>query len=88
MAVPAMTTALLSSVNKQRSGIASGVLNADRQGAGALGVALLGSLFSVHGVTGARIGFAVSAALALLALAVAVVGVRSPVATKAKAAAR
>lgn len=85
MAVPAMTTALLASVDKQRSGIASGVLNAVRQSAGALGVALLGSLFAVHGVTGVRIGFGVSAMLALLALAVAAAGLRGLSATKTKA---
>jgi DHA2 family methylenomycin A resistance protein-like MFS transporter len=77
LAVPAMTTALLTAVEKERSGIASGVLNAVRQAAGALGVAILGSLFSVHGLAGIRAGFIASASLAALALVVAAVGLRT-----------
>lgn len=42
--VPAMTTAVLASVDKTRAGSASGVLNAARQAAGAMGVAVLGAL--------------------------------------------
>jgi DHA2 family methylenomycin A resistance protein-like MFS transporter len=77
LAVPAMTTALLAAVEKERSGIASGVLNAVRQAAGALGVALLGAL-AVHGIAGVRLGLVVSAALVGLALLVAVFGLRAP----------
>jgi DHA2 family methylenomycin A resistance protein-like MFS transporter len=44
--MPAMTTAVMSSAPKERSGIASGILNASRQVGSALGVALLGSLVS------------------------------------------
>jgi len=44
LGVPAMTTTVLSAVEKQASGTASGVLNAARQAAGAIGVALFGSL--------------------------------------------
>ena len=44
LGVPAMTTTVLSAVEKQASGSASGVLNAARQAAGAIGVALFGSL--------------------------------------------
>jgi DHA2 family methylenomycin A resistance protein-like MFS transporter len=44
LGVPAMTTTVLSAVEKQASGTASGVLNAARQAAGAVGVALFGSL--------------------------------------------
>lgn len=43
-AVPAMTTALLSTVEKTKAGIASGALNTVRQAAGAIGVALLGAI--------------------------------------------
>jgi MFS transporter, DHA2 family, methylenomycin A resistance protein len=39
LAVPAMTTAILSSVDRARSGVASAVLNAARQVGGAIGVA-------------------------------------------------
>jgi MFS transporter, DHA2 family, methylenomycin A resistance protein len=63
IAVPAMSTALLSSVEKEYSGIASGVLNAVRQAAGALGVALLGALFAARGLPGAREGLILCAVL-------------------------
>jgi len=43
-AMPAMTNAVVASAPKERSGIASAVLNASRQTGGTLGVALLGSL--------------------------------------------
>jgi DHA2 family methylenomycin A resistance protein-like MFS transporter len=53
LAVPAMTTAILSSVDRARSGTASAVLNAARQVGGAIGVATFGAL--VSGVTAERI---------------------------------
>jgi MFS transporter, DHA2 family, methylenomycin A resistance protein len=53
LAVPAMTTAILSSVDRARSGTASAVLNAARQVGGAIGVAAFGALIS--GVTAERI---------------------------------
>ena len=74
LVVPAMTTALLASVEKERSGIASGVLNTVRQAGGALGVAVLGSFLSAHGIAGLRLSFIVSAALMLAVVAVAVSG--------------
>jgi MFS transporter, DHA2 family, methylenomycin A resistance protein len=77
MAVPAMTTALLAAVEKERSGIASGVLNAVRQAAGALGVAVLGAI-AVHGIFGVRLGLVVSAALIGVALIVGIFGLRAP----------
>jgi DHA2 family methylenomycin A resistance protein-like MFS transporter len=46
LAVPAMTTAILSSVDRARSGTASAVLNAARQVGGAIGVAAFGALVS------------------------------------------
>ncbi|QBD75732.1 DHA2 family efflux MFS transporter permease subunit [Ktedonosporobacter rubrisoli] len=46
--MPAMTTAVVSSVPRERSGIASAVLNTSRQVGEVLGVALLGSLIDVH----------------------------------------
>ncbi|MDQ2714755.1 MAG: MFS transporter [Chloroflexota bacterium] len=46
--MPAMTTAVIASAPKARSGIAAAVLNASRQTGGVLGVALLGSLVSRH----------------------------------------
>ncbi|NCD68442.1 MFS transporter [Mucilaginibacter agri] len=44
MAVPAMTTSILASVTKTRSGTASAVLNTTRQAAGATGVAVFGAM--------------------------------------------
>jgi DHA2 family methylenomycin A resistance protein-like MFS transporter len=44
LAVPAMTTAILSSVERGRSGTASAMLNAARQGGGAVGVAVFGAI--------------------------------------------
>jgi MFS transporter, DHA2 family, methylenomycin A resistance protein len=77
LAVPAMTTALLASVEKERSGLASGVLNTVRQAGGALGVAVLGSLLSAHGIVGIRAGFGASAALMAVVVAVAFFGLRA-----------
>jgi DHA2 family methylenomycin A resistance protein-like MFS transporter len=46
LAVPAMTTAVLASVETQRAGTASAVLNTARQAGGAVGVAAFGALAS------------------------------------------
>ncbi|AMO99981.1 major Facilitator Superfamily protein [Collimonas arenae] len=46
LAVPAMTTSILSSVEKNRAGTASAVLNTARQVGGAVGVAVFGALVS------------------------------------------
>ncbi len=43
-AVPAMTTGVLATVDRSRSGIASAVLNTTRQAAGAIGVAIFGAM--------------------------------------------
>jgi DHA2 family methylenomycin A resistance protein-like MFS transporter len=44
LGVPAMTTAVLASVERQASGIAAAALNAARQAGGAMGVAIFGAL--------------------------------------------
>lgn len=44
LGVPAMTTTVLSAVDKHAGGTASGVLNSARQAAGAIGVAVFGAL--------------------------------------------
>jgi MFS transporter, DHA2 family, methylenomycin A resistance protein len=71
LAVPAMTTAILSSVDRAKSGTASAVLNAARQVGGAIGVAAFGAL--VSGVTSGQIvsglNIAAIAAAALLVVA-------------------
>jgi len=67
LAVPAMTTAILSSVDRARSGVASAVLNAARQVGGAIGVAAFGAL--VGGITAKQITFGLNiAALSAAAL--------------------
>jgi len=67
--VPPLTSALLSCVEKSRSGIASGVLNATRQTGSVLGVSLFGSLVGRSGrfIEGAEISITISAVLFLLA---------------------
>lgn len=71
--VPSLTSTLLGSVEKSRSGIAAGVLNATRQTGSVLGVALFGSLVGGNNVfiAGAHASLLISAAV-LLAGAVAI----------------
>jgi MFS transporter, DHA2 family, methylenomycin A resistance protein len=74
--VPPLTSALLGSVEKARSGIAAGVLNATRQTGSVLGVALFGSLIG-HANTfipGARESLIISATLLLGAAVTIVIG--------------
>src|SRR6202034_921666 len=70
--VPPLTSALLGSVEKARSGIAAGVLNSTRQTGSVLGVALFGSLIgrSPEFIPGARASLVISACLLLAAGAV------------------
>jgi DHA2 family methylenomycin A resistance protein-like MFS transporter len=72
LAVPAMTTAILASVEKQRAGTASAVLNTARQAGGAVGVAAFGALVSgagaAHIVFGMQVATAISAGLLIAAL--------------------
>jgi DHA2 family methylenomycin A resistance protein-like MFS transporter len=65
--VPPLTSTLLGSVEKARSGLASGVLNAMRQTGSVLGVSLFGSLVAESGrfIHGARMALAIAAALLL-----------------------
>ena len=71
LAVPAMTTAVLSSVEPARAGTASALLNTARQAGGAVGVAAFGALAGGAGaeqvVAGLRAETAVSAALLVAA---------------------
>jgi len=75
--VPPLTSALLGSVEKARSGIAAGVLNATRQTGSVIGVALFGSLVGQAKafIPGTRESLMISAVLLIgAAAAVAVVG--------------
>jgi MFS transporter, DHA2 family, methylenomycin A resistance protein len=75
--VPPLTATLLGSVEKSRSGIAAGVLNATRQSGSVLGVALFGSLIGQPEtfMRGAHLALVISVALLLIAGAVIWVGV-------------
>ena len=69
--VPPLTSTLLGSVEKSRSGIAAGTLNATRQTGSVLGVALFGSLIGQSGafIAGAHASLMISAGLLLAAAA-------------------
>jgi DHA2 family methylenomycin A resistance protein-like MFS transporter len=82
LAVPAMTTAILSSVPRERSGTASAVLNTARQTGGAIGVAVFGALLG-HSrdkiIPGLHTSGLISTGLLLAAAALAWFGLRKPV---------
>jgi MFS family permease len=63
--VPAMTSAMLSSVDATRSGVASGTLNTARQSGSVVGVALFGSFLAGGLIGGLRLALLVSAVLAV-----------------------
>jgi MFS transporter, DHA2 family, methylenomycin A resistance protein len=71
--VPPLTSTLLGSVERQRSGIAAGVLNATRQTGSVLGVALFGALVGRSGafMSGMHASLAIAAA-ALVAASLAI----------------
>ena len=76
--VPAMTTAVLASVDKGMAGTASAVLNAARQAAGAMGVALFGAFAGdspTHIVSGLHASATIAVVLMLIVAATAAVGI-------------
>ncbi len=79
LAVPAMTTAILSSVPRERSGTASAVLNTARQAGGAIGVAVFGALLGqTHEkiIPGLHAASLISTGLLIAAAALAWIGLR------------
>jgi DHA2 family methylenomycin A resistance protein-like MFS transporter len=70
--VPPLTATLLGSVEKSRSGIAAGVLNATRQTGSVLGVALFGALVGQPDtfMRGAHLSLVISGVFLLIAGAV------------------
>ena len=74
--VPPLTHALLASVDKTRSGIASGVLTASRQTGSVMGVSLFGSLIVTAAmmIHGTRIALAISAGVLLLTCIIELIG--------------
>ena len=69
--IPAMTGAMLGSVDRSVSGVASAVTNAARQAGGAMGVAVFGTLAGTDLVGGMHAAALVSIALILLMAGVA-----------------
>ncbi len=69
LAIPALTSGLLASVDKHDAGAASGALNACRQVGGAAGVAIFGALAGTDVVTGLHVS-GLSAAVLLVGAAV------------------
>jgi len=71
LGVPAMTTSILSGVDKRQAGTASAVLNTARQVGGAIGVAVFGALVAAGAdadiLNGIRLAMGISSAMLLLA---------------------
>jgi DHA2 family methylenomycin A resistance protein-like MFS transporter len=65
--IPVITSELLGSVDRTRSGVAAGTLNTLRQTGSAIGVALFGSLLAGHGgfVSGVHVSLAITVGLAV-----------------------
>ncbi len=64
--VPVITSELLGSVDRSRSGVAAGTLNTLRQAGSAIGVALFGSLIATKFIPGMRVALAICVALMVL----------------------
>ncbi len=79
LVVPPLTSTLLGSVDKARSGIAAGVLNATRQTGSVIGVALYGSLLERKGafMSGVHMSLVISTVLFAAAGAAALLGART-----------
>ena len=77
--VPPLTSTLLGSVEKARSGVAAGVLNSTRQTGSVIGVALFGSLLERKGafMTGVHMSLVISTLLFAAAAAAAFLGART-----------
>jgi DHA2 family methylenomycin A resistance protein-like MFS transporter len=77
LTVPLMTSALLATVDRKQSGVASGVLNTARQVGSVIGVALFGSLLANRHqfVPGLHLALYISAAVLLIGLGAAFIGI-------------
>jgi MFS transporter, DHA2 family, methylenomycin A resistance protein len=77
--VPPLTSMLLGSVDKSRSGIASGVLNSMRQIGSVLGVALFGSMIGAHGLLpGMHVSLIISLMLLVVSAFLIIVSAKRP----------
>jgi MFS transporter, DHA2 family, methylenomycin A resistance protein len=78
LTVPPMTSALLATVDRKQSGVASGVLNTTRQVGSVIGVPLFGTLIA-NGhqfVPGLHLALCISAAVLLIGFGAAFIGIR------------
>jgi len=66
LTVPPLTAAMMDAVPAERAGLAAGVLNAARQVAGGLGIAVFGTLVSDGFAAGMRVSLVISAGLLVL----------------------
>jgi DHA2 family methylenomycin A resistance protein-like MFS transporter len=85
LGVPAMTNTVLSAVEKDSAGVASAVLNAARQAAGAMGVAIFGALAGDQKdgiVAGLHASAIIAIVLLLAAAAIAALGIHAHVQAK------
>jgi DHA2 family methylenomycin A resistance protein-like MFS transporter len=85
LGVPAMTNTILSAVEKESAGVASAVLNAARQAAGAIGVAIFGALAGDQKdsiVAGLHASATIAIVLLLAAAAIAALGIHAHVQAK------
>lgn len=78
LTVPPMTSALLATVDRKQSGVASGVLNTARQVGSVIGVALFGSLIANRDqfLPGLHLALYISAAVLLIGAVSAFIGIR------------
>jgi DHA2 family methylenomycin A resistance protein-like MFS transporter len=79
LAIPAMTAALLTSVERRRAGVASAIFTTVRQIGGAVGVAVFGAIVAAGGtagMAGIHSVFFVCACSSALACAVSAIGIR------------
>ncbi|MCY1648963.1 MFS transporter [Caulobacter sp. SL161] len=83
LAIPALTSGLLASVDRHEAGAASGALNACRQVGGAAGVAIFGGLASLDVFAGVRLSGVAAAAMLVVAVGVILVPTRKRVACNA-----
>ena len=86
LTVPPMTSVLLATVDREQSGVASGVLNTTRQVGSVIGVALFGSLIANRHqfISGIHMASYMSAAVLLIGTIAAFLGIRDehPASTK------
>ncbi|MGH6812031.1 MAG: hypothetical protein ACREDM_06670 [Methylocella sp.] len=78
LTVPPMTSALLATVDRKQSRVASGVLNTTRQVGGVIGVALFGSLIAKqdHFISGTHLALYVSIVAVLIGAVAAFIAIR------------